>query len=48
MVRVGCDIGGTFTDFVVLDETSGDIFVEKGLAAFYLSLIRSPCAERPA
>ncbi len=31
MVRVGCDIGGTFTDFVVLDETSGEIFVEKGL-----------------
>jgi N-methylhydantoinase A len=31
MVRVGCDIGGTFTDFVVLDEGSGEIFVEKGL-----------------
>jgi N-methylhydantoinase A len=31
MVRVGCDIGGTFTDFVVLDEASGEIFVEKGL-----------------
>jgi N-methylhydantoinase A len=31
MVRVGCDIGGTFTDFVVLDETTGEIFVEKGL-----------------
>ena len=31
MVRVGCDIGGTFTDFVVLDEQTGDIFVEKGL-----------------
>src|SRR5947208_14201384 len=29
MVRVGCDIGGTFTDFVVLDEASGEIFVEK-------------------
>ena len=23
--RVGVDIGGTFTDFVVLDETSGDL-----------------------
>jgi N-methylhydantoinase A len=31
MVRVGCDIGGTFTDFVVLDEASGAIFVEKAL-----------------
>jgi N-methylhydantoinase A len=27
--RVGCDIGGTFTDFVVLDEASGEVFVEK-------------------
>ena len=31
MVRVGCDIGGTFTDFAVLDEASGEIFVEKAL-----------------
>src|SRR5712692_9760398 len=31
MVRVGCDIGGTFTDFAILDEASGEIFVEKGL-----------------
>jgi len=31
MVRVGCDIGGTFTDFAVLDEASGEIFVEKSL-----------------
>jgi N-methylhydantoinase A len=31
MVRVGCDIGGTFTDFVVLDEETGEIFVEKAL-----------------
>ena len=31
MVRVGCDIGGTFTDFVVLDEATGEIFVEKAL-----------------
>jgi len=31
MVRVGCDIGGTFTDFVVLDEVTGEIFVEKDL-----------------
>lgn len=29
--RVGCDIGGTFTDFVVLDEGSGEVFVEKAL-----------------
>ena len=29
--RVGCDIGGTFTDFVVLDETTGEIFVDKRL-----------------
>jgi N-methylhydantoinase A len=31
MVRVGCDIGGTFTDFAVLDEASGEIFVGKDL-----------------
>jgi N-methylhydantoinase A len=31
MVRVGCDIGGTFTDFVILDETTGAIVVEKAL-----------------
>jgi len=31
MFRVGCDIGGTFTDFVLLDESTGQIFVEKGL-----------------
>ena len=31
MLRVGCDIGGTFTDFVILDEASGEIFVEKSL-----------------
>jgi N-methylhydantoinase A len=31
MVRVGCDIGGTFTDFVVLDEATGEILVEKDL-----------------
>jgi N-methylhydantoinase A len=31
MVRVGCDIGGTFTDFVVLDEATGGIFLEKVL-----------------
>jgi N-methylhydantoinase A/oxoprolinase/acetone carboxylase beta subunit len=31
MVRVGSDIGGTFTDFVVLDEATGEIFVDKCL-----------------
>jgi N-methylhydantoinase A len=31
MIRVGCDIGGTFTDFVALDETTGEIFAEKAL-----------------
>src|SRR5262250_500424 len=31
MFRVGCDIGGTFTDFVLLDDSTGEIFVEKGL-----------------
>ncbi|MGH7276170.1 MAG: hydantoinase/oxoprolinase family protein [Candidatus Rokuibacteriota bacterium] len=31
MLRIGCDIGGTFTDFVLLDEASGEIQVEKGL-----------------
>jgi len=31
MLRVGCDIGGTFTDFAVLDEATGEITVEKGL-----------------
>jgi len=29
--RLGCDIGGTFTDFVLLDETSGTFSVEKVL-----------------
>jgi N-methylhydantoinase A len=29
--RVGCDIGGTFTDFVVLDEVSGAIVAGKDL-----------------
>ena len=29
--RLGCDIGGTFTDFVLLDETSGAFSVEKVL-----------------
>jgi len=29
--RLGCDIGGTFTDFVLLDETSGAFTVEKVL-----------------
>jgi N-methylhydantoinase A len=29
--RLGCDIGGTFTDFVLLDETTGRFRVEKVL-----------------
>jgi N-methylhydantoinase A len=29
--RLGCDIGGTFTDFVLLDETTGRLRVEKVL-----------------
>ena len=29
--RLGCDIGGTFTDFVLLDDASGDIRVHKCL-----------------
>jgi N-methylhydantoinase A len=29
--RVGCDIGGTFTDFVLLDETTGAIHIGKRL-----------------
>jgi N-methylhydantoinase A len=29
--RVGCDIGGTFTDFVLLDETRGAIHIAKRL-----------------
>src|SRR5207248_4849843 len=29
--RAGCDIGGTFTDFVLLDQDSGDIHVAKRL-----------------
>ena len=31
MVRVGCDIGGTFTDFVALDEATGEIVADKAL-----------------
>lgn len=30
-MRLGCDIGGTFTDFVLLDDTSGEIIVHKCL-----------------
>ncbi len=30
-MRLGCDIGGTFTDFVLLDDTSGKILVYKCL-----------------
>jgi N-methylhydantoinase A len=29
--RLGCDIGGTFTDFVLLDETSGTLRIHKCL-----------------
>ena len=29
--RLGCDVGGTFTDFVLYDEHSGAIHVEKCL-----------------
>jgi N-methylhydantoinase A len=29
--RIGCDIGGTFTDFILLDEQSGEIKLEKVL-----------------
>ncbi len=29
--RIGCDVGGTFTDFVLLDETTGEVFSEKCL-----------------
>lgn len=29
--RMGCDIGGTFTDFVLLDEVTGAIHIEKCL-----------------
>ena len=29
--RLGCDIGGTFTDFVLLDDTTGEIRVNKCL-----------------
>src|ERR687887_322024 len=29
--RLGCDIGGTFTDFVLLDETTGECAFEKVL-----------------
>lgn len=30
-MRLGCDIGGTFTDFVLLDDNSGEIIVHKCL-----------------
>ncbi len=30
-MRLGCDIGGTFTDFVLLDDESGKIYVHKCL-----------------
>jgi N-methylhydantoinase A len=31
MYRLGCDIGGTFTDFVLLDDTTGEIRIHKCL-----------------
>jgi N-methylhydantoinase A len=27
--RLGCDVGGTFTDFVLYDEASGEYHVDK-------------------
>ena len=30
-MRLGCDIGGTFTDFVLLDDETGKIMVYKCL-----------------
>ena len=30
--RVGCDIGGTFTDFVLLDQGTGDVVIGKCLS----------------
>jgi len=30
--RVGCDIGGTFTDFVLFNETTGEVIIEKCLS----------------
>lgn len=32
--RVGCDIGGTFTDLVVVDERSGQVFIDKRLTTY--------------
>lgn len=32
--RVGCDIGGTFTDFVLVDERTGEVFVAKRLTTY--------------
>jgi N-methylhydantoinase A/oxoprolinase/acetone carboxylase beta subunit len=29
--RLGCDIGGTFTDFVLLDDRTGELFIHKCL-----------------
>ena len=29
--RIGVDIGGTFTDFTMVDDRTGDVFVEKCL-----------------
>ena len=29
--RIGIDIGGTFTDFTVVDDAGGDLAVEAGL-----------------
>lgn len=30
--RIGCDIGGTFTDFVLFDEVTGEVVIEKCLS----------------
>ncbi|RLB86474.1 MAG: hypothetical protein DRH15_01490, partial [Deltaproteobacteria bacterium] len=29
--RLGCDIGGTFTDFVLLNDATGEIHINKCL-----------------
>ena len=29
--RLGCDIGGTFTDFVLVNDDSGEFFINKCL-----------------
>ena len=53
--RLAVDIGGTFTDFTMVDDRTGDVFVEKCLTtpgqpeldAEFANRLRDPCRRQP-